>query len=784
MSDEREAPTGDVLEAPPPRLTDEAAARVANEVFGVPGATLQRFGSERDQNFLVGAPDGPKAVLKISNAGEDPAVLEMETRAALHVHRVDPGLPLAIPLPAEGDPERFVVGVVDPVGGGSHMARLFTHLEGRASVEGTELDLDAIAAYGSVTARLGRALRSFFHPSAGRVLLWDPQRALLHRPNVEAIGDPDLRSLVGRALDAFEERALTRWPHLRLQVVHGDLTLDNALLGPDDRICGIVDFGDMTHTALICDLVAAMDSVLGLRDVEGFFAGAAAMLDGYRAVTPLEDVELAALGDVLVGRLAATLVISAVRVATYPENAEYITGWDEHATTMLRIWDEVGADEWSARLSQRVLRASAVPEAGELARRRQAVFGPALSPLTYSEPLSLERGQGVWFVDVEGRRFLDAYNNVPVVGHAHPRVAEAVARQSRRLATNLRYLHPSAIELGERLVASMPEGSGLDTVFLVNSGSEATDLAYRLAVAATGNRGGLVTARAYHGVSAAVADLSPEEWLDGRKPEHVETFTPPDGYRGPDENESLRSFDHAVERLCERGSAPATTFVDLGFTSDGILTPSSAFVAALVERTHAAGGLFLADEVQAGYGRSGGHLWSFESSGIAPDLVALGKPMGNGFPVAAVITRRDVAQALAERASFFSTFGGNPVAAEAAIAVLDVIRDYDLIARVGVVGRHLIAALRGLAADHPAIGQVRGMGLLIGVDLVRDRVTREPAPEVAAAVLDGMRARGVLVGSTGPADNVLKIRPPLVLTESEADLIVETLAATLADLEV
>ena len=309
------------------------------------------------------------------------------------------------------------------------------------------------------------------------------------------------------------------------------------------------------------------------------------------------------------------------------------------------------------------------------------------------------RGDGVWLYDVEGEPYLDCYNNVPVVGHCHPRVTDAIARQARLLNTNMRYLHDAAVELAERMVASMPAGSGLDTVLFVNSGSEANDTAWRLATAWTGAGGGLATRYAYHGVTQAIADLSPEEWRGGYHPPQVELFEPLDVYRDATPPEDAADdLLRACERLQERGMLPAVTFVDGGFTSDGIVAPPAEYVRALAERTHEVGALYVADEVQAGHGRSGAALWSFDAMDVAADIVTMGKPMGNGHPVAALVTRREITERFAETTEWFSTFGGNPVACAAALAVLDVIEDERLVERAGRVG----PALRAGSATWPA----------------------------------------------------------------------------------
>jgi 4-aminobutyrate aminotransferase-like enzyme len=441
-------------------------------------------------------------------------------------------------------------------------------------------------------------------------------------------------------------------------------------------------------------------------------------------------------------------------VQRYPENAQYIQLEDEDTWTLLELFDGMGADAVGRELGA----PHALAATGDLARRRADTLGAMLTELTYSRPVHAVRGEGVWLYEADGSRLLDAYNNVPVVGHCHPRVTEAVVRQTRTLNTHARYLYEPLIELSERLVASMPPETGLDTVMLVNSGSEANDIAWRIATAATGRRGAIVTEHAYHGVTQAISDLSPEEWPRDYRPAHVARIAPPVSGAAADMHRALAELDGL-----------AATFLDGGLTSDGIWTPPSDEVATVVELTHGAGGLFVADEVQAGYGRTGEHLWSFAQYGVSPDIVTLGKPMGNGYPVAALVTRREIVERFPFAGSVFSTFGGNPVAAQAALAVLDVIEDERLIAHARRVGGSLLAALRDLPSQR--VVEVRGRGLLVGVQLT--------SPELAARVVDSLREGGILIGRTGPRDDVLKIRPPLVFGEEHAAMLVDALRGRL-----
>ena len=718
-----------VLETQPPQFSPEQVAQIATEVFGLHGIATD-LGSERDATFLIEDGAGG-AVLKISNLGEDAAVLDLEQAAIEHALLVDPDLPIARPRSGRATFD-------------GHHVRLFERLHGRTG--GASLAGGAVYAFAQTHARLNLALRSFFHPAARRDLLWNLEHTPRLRPLLEAIDDANKRALVERVIDGFEARVAPRWPRLRAQVAHGDFTLGNVLLDEDGNITGIVDFGDCGYTAQVADFAVDVASLLRGRPRHDVFRIGRIAVDGYVSRVPLEPDELAVLGDLVASRLAMIVSISAWRVRRYPENAEYIQAEDDDSWALLELFDELGPDAVAHELG--APHAPAPTDA--LAKRRADALGALLTPLTYSSPVHTVR-EGVWLYEADGSRVLDAYNNVPVVGHCHPRVTEAVVRQTRMLNTHARYLYEPLIELAERLLATMPAAVGLDTVMLVNSGSEANDMAWRIATAVTGSDGAIVTEHAYHGVTEAIADLSPEEWPPGYMPPNVTRIPAP----GLD-------VEAAPEHI-------AATFLDCGLTSDGIWTPAPADVARLVEATHAADGLFVADEVQAGYGRLGGHLWSFAQYGVRPDIVTLGKPMGNGYPVAAVLTRRELVERFPFAGEVFSTFGGNPVAAQAALAVLDVIEDERLVEHAGCVGTALLRTLREL--QHPAIVEVRGSGLLVGVQLTE--------AGIAACTVERLRELGILIGRTGPHDDVLKIRPPLVFGDEHVALLVDGLREAL-----
>jgi 4-aminobutyrate aminotransferase-like enzyme/Ser/Thr protein kinase RdoA (MazF antagonist)/murein DD-endopeptidase MepM/ murein hydrolase activator NlpD len=428
------------------------------------------------------------------------------------------------------------------------------------------------------------------------------------------------------------------------------------------------------------------------------------------------------------------------------------------------------------------------PSPEETLAARRALIGRNLS-ISYRRPLKIVRGWMQYLYDETGRAFLDVYNNVPHVGHSHPRVVAAAQAQLGLLNTNTRYLHDTIVRYAARLTALLPEP--LKICFFVNSASEANELALRLARAATGRRDMVVLDAAYHGHTTGLIDISPYKFAGpggAGAPDWVHVAPIPDDYRGPfkrDDPQAGAKYAAQVGALIDgleaRGRGLAGYIAESLPSVGGQIVLPPGYLAAVYERVRAAGGVCIADEVQVGFGRLGAAFWGFELQGVVPDIVVLGKPIGNGFPLGAVVTTPAIAAAFDNGMEFFSTFGGSPVACAAGLAVLDVIRDEGLQARAARVGGRLLAGLRGLAGRHPVVGDARGAGLFLGLELVRDRATLEPADAEAAYVVNRLRERGVLAGTDGPHHNVIKIRPPLPFAEQDADLLVALLDEILGE---
>jgi 4-aminobutyrate aminotransferase-like enzyme len=424
------------------------------------------------------------------------------------------------------------------------------------------------------------------------------------------------------------------------------------------------------------------------------------------------------------------------------------------------------------------------PTTQALLERRAKLLGPNVSTF-YEEPVHLVKGQGVWVWDADGRKYLDCYNNVPHVGHAHPRVVDAISKQAATLNTHTRYLHEGILDYVEALTATFDDP--LNTAIMTCTGSEANDIALRMAQAVTGNMGVIATDHTYHGNTMAVSQLSRTNPPPGGYWDHMAFVPAPDSYRplgGQGGMAHAEAFAQAVEEqiaaLAARGHGLSCLIICPYFANEGFPTLERGWLAPAVAAVRKAGGIVIADEVQPGFGRVGTHFWGHQKAGIQPDVVTLGKPMANGHPVGGVVTSAETMATFRKTFRYFNTFGGNPVSAAAALETLRVVQDEGLQQNAREVGDYARARLEELAEVHECIGDVRGSGLFFGAEMVLDRQTKAPATAFAKRVANEMRQEGILLNFLGIHYNTLKIRPPLPIQTSEIDHLIETLDQVLA----
>jgi 4-aminobutyrate aminotransferase-like enzyme/Ser/Thr protein kinase RdoA (MazF antagonist) len=719
-------------------------------------------------------------VLKITTDPE--ANVDLEEAALARLLGAGIVVPQVIPTTSGTD-------VLDTmVCGAPARARLQKFLAGTPwrSVGSTGSRLQAI---GRTIARIHVALEGLNreHPGADRTHRWDLARAARHRASIGLCKDVDVRNQLDTCLHIYAACALPFLNECRSGMLHGDCNDENILL-EDDQVVGILDVGDCQEGAHVQDLAIALSYALQHDGVT--LKEASDLVSGYDSVRPLGEIEARVLFPLILGRLAASALIGLGRRAQSPEHETWFSHEDSTLNAIAGLVEIAPNEARSALFARCRTPLPEDPSIAELLQRRSASLGPSLS-VSYEQPLHIVSGRGQFLYAADGRPYLDLVNNVCHVGHCHPDVVAAIARQAAKLNTNTRYLHETIEDYAQKLLATMPDA--LDTCFFVNSGSEANELALRLARAATGASDVLVVDGAYHGSTGNCVAMSPYKF-DGPggagAPEWVHVVPMPDGYRG-----EIRGHDEDVGKAyalelacvvgeaCARGRSIAGFFVEPILSCGGQVPLPPGYLAAAFEHVRKAGGVCIADEVQVGFGRVGDAFWGFELHDVVPDIVVMGKPIGNGHPLGAVVTTRAIADAFANGMEFFSTFGGNPVSCACGLAVLNVIEEEGLQERARTLGRQFIDGLQVLQDRHQIIGDVRGSGLFLGIELVRDPATLEPADREATDIVNAMRQRGVLLSTDGPLHNVIKIKPPMVLDENDIDMTLRLLDEVSSNLQ-
>jgi 4-aminobutyrate aminotransferase-like enzyme len=623
--------------------------------------------------------------------------------------------------------------------------------------------------FGSVLAEIDAALQSFAHPAMHRELHWDVKLADRALEHVRLLS-PERRTLVEHFM---AEWRVIDWQTLRHGVIHNDANDYNVLV-ESGRVVGFLDFGDMVHSAVVCDpAIAIAYAMLGKTDP---IAVASSIITAYHAHFRLTPAEVGAVFPLATARLC-------ISVCTAAYNARAKSDDPYQQISAAPAWDLLGrlVKVPMREIQERIRSACTATTDEQLLVKRRKLLGGSVR-LSYTKPAHIVRGEMQYLYDADGRQYLDAYNNVPHVGHCHPRVVDAAAAQMRTLNTNTRYLNELVTSYAERLISTLP--APLRVCFFVNSGSEANELALRLARTHTARREVVVLEQAYHGNTTTLIDISPYKHnAKGGQgaPEWVHAARLPDVYRGrhkrSDPDAGSKYADSVVTILdrLKDSAGPAAFIAESWPSVGGQLQLPQGYLPAVYEHVRAAGGVCIADEVQTGFGRLGKWFWGFETYGVVPDIVVMGKPMGNGHPIGAVVTTPEIAASFDNGLEFFSTFGGNTVSCAAGLAVLDVIRDEDLQRHAAMSGDRLLAGLSRLKEKHALIGDVRGSGLFLGVEFVRNRDTLEPATGETASIVNALRDRAILTGTEGEFNNVLKIRPPMPFTAKDGDVLLQNL---------
>jgi len=779
-------PTADLV----PRFSPDEACSLLREHYGLAGA-VESLPSYEDQNLCLRTTDGDVWVLKIANGGQNPATLDAITDALEHLaaHLEDDGLVPRLRRTVSG----ARLAAAPSATGHQHLLHLVRYLPGvpLGSLPWSRTGANTrplLESVGRLVARVDAGLEGFTHPALRRDFVWDLRHAPRLLDETHRIQPARRRLLAQRYLERFARSVVPKLETLPSALIHGDANEQNVLVVDDNapRACGLIDFGDLAYTCRVFSpAIAAAYATLGHPQP---LASMAAVVAGYHRLRPLGREELEVLFPALCARLAVSATMSIISRQTRPDNRYANVSEQSAWQAMERLAgvDPALAHEHVERACQGKKAQGLRPSvrADELLTRRRQRLGPSLS-LAYRQPLNMVRGWMQYLFDPVGRPYLDCVNNVCHVGHCHPQVVDAIAQQAARLNTNSRYLHEKRVAYAERLCATLPPS--LQVCYFVCSGSEANDLALRLARSHTGRQGVIAIEGAYHGHTGCLIDVSPYKHRGPGglgTPPHVRVVPMPDAYRlrvdGHDPAAGRKRALPVAQAARDLASTPhgvSALIVESLFGCGGQVVPVAGYLEQAFAHARAAGAVCILDEVQVGFGRVGTHFWAFEAQGVVPDIVTMGKPIGNGHPLAAVVTTPEIAASFANGMEYFNTFGGNPVSCAAGLAVLDVLENEGLQAHALACGRRLRDGLEDLAERHPLIGDVRGQGLFLGIELVLDRMSLEPAPDQASELVERMRERGILLSADGPLHNVIKINPPLPFAAENADQVVEALDA-------
>ncbi len=766
------------------RFSDDQVAGIVKKYYGL-DVEVKSLTGEYDFNFLLKDVGGRKYILKISDSRNSPHFLDAQVKIINHLsnsavadkfsrHILNKeGKELAV---FESDSEHYYV-------------RMLSFLEGDFWMNLKEKPDSLHVDLGRFLGNMDKALANFSHPAMHRQYVWDISRAMDANHKLFCIKNHERRRLAGYFLLQFEVEVLPHISSLRHAYAHHDANDTNVLV-VDDRISGLIDFGDMVYTALVNNIAVACTYAM-MNHPDPLHA-AVLVVSGYHSVFPLLEPEV----DLLYYLIAARLCISVTQSAW---NGSIETNNEHHFISETPAWD----------LLQKLIRTNPLKaqdsfrkacgfkgvinesDYAALLQNRKEHIGRNLS-LSYKENLKIIKGALQFLYDDKGRTFVDCVNNPSHVGHCHPVVVKRIQRQVAVLNTNTRYLNDNMIEYAKRLTATL--SPSLSVCYFTNSGSEANDLAVRMARNFTKQKDVIVLDHAYHGTSSADIEMSPYKF-DGKGGEGqmpwIHKAIIPDMYRGPYKygnpaagKKYADDVKRIIDNLEREGKKPALFICEslLGVGGQMPLPPN--YLKEVYIYVRKAGGVCIADEVQVGFGRVGEKFWGFELQDVVPDIVVMGKPIGNGHPLAAVVVKSEIADAFNNGMEYFNTFGGNPVSMVTGLAVLDVIETEELQKHALETGSYLMEGLKKLTDRHSLIGDVRGHGLFIGVELVASRESLQPARYEIDTVVEIMKNKGYLLSTDGPLHNVLKIKPPMVFNKSNADEMLQLLDETLSNLKV
>ena len=756
---------------------------LAREKYGL-SVKAQALNGYDELNFILTEPSGKRYIFKVATDDHVYEFLDAQVKIVNHLSA----------SPVSGKFQRYVKNSEGNelttliVNNKNYYLRVLSFLEGTFWVDAANHSDSLMYNLGSVLGEMDKSLQNFKHPAMHRHYDWDVANTLDGRMYLHHIKDHERRRIAGYFLLQFETEVTPLLNQLRKAYIYSDANDYNVLV-KENEVTGLIDFGDMVYSNLVNNVaIACTYAMFQQADV---LRAAASVVKGYHEKFPLTEQELSILYYLIAGRLCISVTRSAF-------NASRNSGNEHHFITEKHAWELlyklIRINPLKAQDSfRRACGYSGVINENDysnLLKVRKEHVGRNLS-ISYGDKLKIVKGALQYLYDDKGRTFVDCVNNPSHVGHCHPVVVKRMQQQIATLNTNTRYLNDHIIEFAKRLTATLPPS--LSVCYFTNSGSEANDLAVRMSRHFTGQKDIIVLDHAYHGTSTVTMEMSPYKF-DGKggfgKMSWIHKAISPDLYRGAykyGDDKAGEKYAHDVKRIIDElnveGKSPAVFICETLLGVGGQIPLPPNYLEEVYKYVREAGGVCIADEVQVGFGRVGEKFWGFELQDVVPDIVVMGKPIGNGHPLGAVVVTNEIANAFNNGMEYFNTFGGNPVSMATGIAVLDVIQEEEMQQHALEVGNFLMAGLKKLMDKYPIISDVRGHGLFIGAEMVKDRVSQEPAVAEIDRVVETMKDRGFLLSTDGPYHNVLKIKPPLPFNKQNAEEMLTNLDEAINELE-
>lgn len=766
----------------PPLISIHTAQTIAETSYGLAVANIKKLNSYIDLNFLIKTTDDQKFVLKISHTQELIEVLEAQHHV-FNTLQQQSSNKQSYPVVCQTLDKQQIIFTKDDRNQAC-ATRLLSYLEGTLLAEVQQTDA-LLFNFGVFLGNLNSVLQDLQHVGLQAAdHEWNLKNALDIKKHLSAITNIETRRLIDYFLLQFEVQVLPKISSLRKGFIHGDANDYNVLV-KGEQIAGLIDFGDACRSSIIFEPAIALAYLM--MNKEDPTAVAHQFLKGYQQSFPLTEEEIVLLHPLICARLCTSLVMAAWSRQQDPDNT-YISVHESAALKLLNKLHTINPLEFTdlLRLAGGIPTKSHQDYSNELATRNQLI--PKALGVSYKEmPLKFHHGALQYLYGEDGQTYLDGVNNICHVGHCHPRVVRAGQLQMAHLNTNSRYLYDSLNAYAEQLLATFPEP--LNRIIFVNSGSEATELALRIARTATKQDDILVLDGAYHGHSAQGIAISPYKY-EGKggfqQKNWVHKAVIPDTYRGhykrKDAGKQYADDVLAqINKLQTEDKRLAAFICESLLSCGGQIVLPDGYLKPIYKAVRAQGGVCIADEVQVGFGRVGATFWGFQLQDVVPDLVTIGKPMGNGHPIAAVVMTDQLANSFSNGMEFFSSFGGNPVSCMIGKAVLDVIEQENLQQHAQKIGTLLLDHFNQLK-KYPLVGDVRGIGLFLGIELVKDRTTIEPAAKEAAQIVMALRKAGILLSTDGIHKNVIKFKPPMVFSQENAMFLIQKLEEAIIEL--